>query len=444
MVVAGSDVRHYGTEGIERCAVALLYLAVHVLLDLVHGHMSGALDEGLHVLGPGPFHQFSHGVEFRELCTVVGVVYTSGAQSVAERERHVIFCADVADVVEMLVQEALLPMLLAPHGDDAASAAHHSGKAPVRKVYVLEAYAAVYREVVHALLALLYQGVAEELPAQVFGLAVHLLHSLVHGYRAHWYGAVADYPLAGLVYVLAGGEVHKRIPSPLAAPHGLLHLLVYAGGGGGIAYVGVYLHEEVAAYYHGLGLGVVDVGGDYRPSCGHLVAHELGRYVRLYAQLGAVHVLAYRHILHFGSHYALPGVVHLAYLAPLLRPQRKGNVLEAQVVERAVVTAHASVFRRYLLQPLDASAPEYPRLAQPGKAFPEVYVDRGIAVWPAGVVDIDRGVRVLLAHPVLHRHGRHLVHEAHADPDVGMYAAFEVYLLRLGISYSDLVVHISL
>ena len=50
-------------------------------------------------------------------------------------------------------------------------------------------------EVVHALLGLLDQGVAEDLPGEVFGLAVDLFQRLVDRHRADRHRAVADLSL---------------------------------------------------------------------------------------------------------------------------------------------------------------------------------------------------------------------------------------------------------
>ncbi len=64
--------------------------------------------------------------------------------------------------------------------------------------------------------------------------------------------------------------------TPADAPHQLLHLLGGGAGHGGVADVGVHLHQEVAADDGRLQLRVVDVGGDDGAAAGDLVAHELG------------------------------------------------------------------------------------------------------------------------------------------------------------------------
>ena len=257
-------------------------------------------------------------------------------------------------------------------------------------------------EIVDALLALLDERVAEYLPREVFGAPAHLLEGLVHGHGAHRHGAVAQYPLARLVYVVARREVHQRVASPLAAPNGLLHLFVNARGGGRVAYVCVYLYKEVGAYHHRFRLGVVDVGRYDGAPGGHLLAHELGRDVGLYAQLGAVHVLANGHILHlFGYHPAL-GKGHLR---------------------------------------LSRLALGYPGGTQLGQAALEVGLHVGVAVRAAGVIHVDGSV---LRHNFLavnNVDGRGQTHPAHAHSEVGIELSAHVNLFRTRVSNLDIVVH---
>ena len=118
----------------------------------------------LHVFVPGSFDEFAHGVELRKLSTVVGIVNRAGAQTVAQGDGYVVLSADVADVIEMGVEEALLVVHGAPRRDDAAAAAYHARETVERVVHVLQPYAAMDGEVIHSLLALLDERVAVHLP----------------------------------------------------------------------------------------------------------------------------------------------------------------------------------------------------------------------------------------------------------------------------------------
>ena len=77
--------------------------------------------------------------------------------------------------------------------------------------------------------------------------------------------------------VAAGRQIHDRVGAPADRPHHLLHLFLHRGGNGGVADVGVDLHQEVSADDHRLEFGVVDVGRDDGAARGHFLAHELRR-----------------------------------------------------------------------------------------------------------------------------------------------------------------------
>src|SRR6478672_8562299 len=135
-----------------------------------------------------------------------------------------------------------------------------------------------YINVVDALLELLDEGVAVDLPGEVLALAVDLLERLVDRHRPDRDRAVADDPLARRVDVATGRQVHDRVGAPAGRPRHLLDLLLDRGGDGGVADVGVDLDQEAAADRHRLGLGVVDVGRDHRAAAGDLVTDVLRRH----------------------------------------------------------------------------------------------------------------------------------------------------------------------
>ena len=70
--------------------------------------MAGALDHHLHVMVPGDLGELAQRVELGELRLVIGVGDASGAEAVAEAEGDVIGLHDLANLVEPLVEEALL------------------------------------------------------------------------------------------------------------------------------------------------------------------------------------------------------------------------------------------------------------------------------------------------------------------------------------------------
>ena len=103
-----------------------------------------------------------------------------------------------------------------------------------------------------------------------------------------------DDPLARLVNVLAGREIHHRVGAPQRRPLELRDLFLDGRRDGGVADVGVDLHQEVAADDHRLELEVIDVGRDDGAAARDLVADEVGRQP-----------FAHRDELHLGRDLAL-------------------------------------------------------------------------------------------------------------------------------------------
>ena len=277
VVVARRDVGDERPERIERRLAAFAQLLVHVGLDLVHGHVARALDHDLAALVPGDLGELAQGLELGELRGIVGVGVAAGPQAVAQRERHVVLAHDVANVAEVLVEEALAMLGQAPLRHHRAAAAHDAGDALGRQRHMGQPHAGMDGEVVDALLALLDQRVAIDLPRELGGIAADLLQRLVDRHGADRHRRIAHDPFARVVDVAAGRQVHDRVGAPADRPHHLLDLFLHRGGDRRVADVGVDLHQEIAADRHRLELAVVDVGRDDGAAHRHFLAHELGR-----------------------------------------------------------------------------------------------------------------------------------------------------------------------
>ncbi len=264
-------------------------------------------------------------------------------------------------------------------------------------------------EVVHALLGLLDQGVAEQLPGQVFGDAIDLLQRLVDRHRADRHRRVADDPLAGFVNVLAGGQVHHRIRAPADAPGQLGHFFLDGGTQCRVADVAVDLHQEVAADDHRLQLGVVDVGRDDGATAGDFVTDEFGgdflgnagaealtRVLLIQQAGGAVflqlHVLADGDELHLGRDDALTRIVHLADVPALLGAARVAHMGEAHGGQLGIVQAALAEFGGQAGQALGVAAIFDPGAAHIGQALAHVDLHIGVGVGAGRIVDQHRRI----------------------------------------------------
>ena len=226
VVVAWGDVGRERSQRVERRLVAPLELLVHVLLDHVHRHMARAFVHDLHTTIPSARGELTLRLQFGELGIVIGIGNRTRTEAVTDREADVVGRHDVADIVPMGVEEILLMVREAPLGHDRATAGDDTGNATGGHRDVGQTDAGVNREVIDALLGLLDERVAENLPSQVFGAAIDLLERLVDRHRTDWHRAVTQNPFAGLVDVLARRKIHERVASPLDGPAHLLDLFL--------------------------------------------------------------------------------------------------------------------------------------------------------------------------------------------------------------------------
>ena len=299
----------------------------------------------------------------------------------------------------------------APFRHDRAAARDDAGHALRRHRDERQPHARVHGEVIHPLLALLDQRVAVDLPGQLLRLPVHLLQRLVDRHRADRHRRVADDPFPRLVDVLSGGEVHHGVAAPADRPRHLLDLLLDAGGDRGIADVGVDLHQEIAPDDHGLGLRVIDVGGNDGAAARDLVAHELGgdglrnrgaevlpRVLpaqelreRAHLLLPAL-VLADRDELHLRRDHAAARVVHLRHVHARPRTAWIALQVEAQLREPGIREALAPVARGGPFKRLRVTTLLDPFAPQRREARADVDLHRRIGVGARSVVDENRRI----------------------------------------------------
>ena len=267
-------------------------------------------------------------------------------------------------------------------------------------------------EVVHPLFRLLEQRIAEGFPGEIFGDPVDLLQSLVDRHRTDRYRTIAQDPLAGLVNIAAGGEVHDRIRSPARRPHQLLDLFFNRRSDRRVADIGVNLHEEVAANNHRFGFRMINIGRDNRAPGGDFSPHKLrGDILRqprakpnarmLLAQHFATNTLA-AHILtngdelHFRGDNPLTGVVQLRHAFPDDGAPGREQAGKAQFVEAIIRQPLSGIGRAAIAECFAVAARINPRLTQFCQTLLNVNRDVRIAIGTGGVIDRNSFVRFVL------------------------------------------------
>ena len=84
MIVAWEHIRNDGPQHVEGCPVREAPLELHVVFDLIEGHVTGPLDHDLTASAPGFFRQLAQDLELAELRRVGRVGKASRPQTKSE------------------------------------------------------------------------------------------------------------------------------------------------------------------------------------------------------------------------------------------------------------------------------------------------------------------------------------------------------------------------
>ena len=152
----------------------------------------------------------------------------------------------------MGIQKILAMMRQTPFRQDGTSTGYDASQAARCQWNILQANAGMDGEVIDPLLRLFYQGIAENLPGEFFGLAIDFFERLINGHCADRHRRIANDPFARFMDEASGGKIHDRIRAPAGGPCHLLDLLFDRGTHCGIADIGIDLHQEISADDHRL------------------------------------------------------------------------------------------------------------------------------------------------------------------------------------------------
>ena len=238
--------------------------------------MSRPFDECLDIVFPCDLRQLSKCLKLGKLRFIVRIGYRARSEPVTQREGDVVGFHDLTDLLEVGIEEILLMVVDHPLRHDGTAATDDPCDTFGGHGYMVQQQSCVDGEVVHPLLRLFDECIAEDLPCQVLGDPVHLLKRLIDRHGPDGYGRVTQYPVTRGMDVLTRAQIHHRIRTPSGGPDHLLHLFGDAGSGRGVTDVGIDLDKEVSPDDHRLHFGVIDVARDDRTSCCDLLTYKLG------------------------------------------------------------------------------------------------------------------------------------------------------------------------
>ena len=127
VVIARRNVGGQRPQGIERRFITMLELFVHVFFNQLHRYMSGPFYHNLDIMLPRYLGQFTQGTQFTHLRFIISIINAARSQTVAQTETDVIGFHDLANVLEMGIEEVLFVVRQTPFSHDGAPARHNAG-----------------------------------------------------------------------------------------------------------------------------------------------------------------------------------------------------------------------------------------------------------------------------------------------------------------------------
>mmetsp|Transcript_7691 Transcript_7691/g.13557 ORF Transcript_7691/g.13557 Transcript_7691/m.13557 type:complete len:298 (-) Transcript_7691:27-920(-) len=118
VVVSWRNIGHQRTQSVEWRLIAPLQLVLHVFGDLVQRNVAWTFVHDLHVVLPRTSGQVALSLEFGKLGLIIGVIDRTRSQAITNRERHIVFTTNLANLVPVLISKVLLVMGQAPLGVD--------------------------------------------------------------------------------------------------------------------------------------------------------------------------------------------------------------------------------------------------------------------------------------------------------------------------------------
>ena len=249
VIVSRRNVRDERSQHVERRTLADRLLKLHIRRDLVHRDMARSLDHNLNVPVPRPLHELAEPEKLSDLTGVRRVRKAPRTARVAETDRHVIFAADIENLIEILVERVLISRHRHPGEDKTAAAAHnvHFPPAGLDLLDRLPVDAAVECDEINAVLSVKPHDINKVLRRQCPEVPLIMDDGVVDRNRADHRGALPTELPAERLRVAVAREVHDRLGAEIDRALHLLHLDIVIPAVAAHAEVHVDLRPEHAA-----------------------------------------------------------------------------------------------------------------------------------------------------------------------------------------------------
>ena len=358
----------------------------------MHGDVSRALNEHLNIMTPCDLCELTEHIQFKELRTVIGVMYGPWPEAVAERYCYIILFKNLTYFLKMSVEKVFFAVHDSPACHYRSSSRHYSCQSFSNHVRVSSQSSGMDCEIIDTLLSLFDEGIAIYFPSEVFNFTVYFFKGLINGYRSHRHRTISDNPLTGLVDIVACRKVHKCVATPITAPHGLAYFLFDSGRKGGVTDIGIEFYQKITADNHRFCFRVVYVGRKHCSAGGYFITYKLRSDMAFDSKSVGIGVFTDSHIFHLRGDDSLSCESHLGYGFAFLRSARCISVSEADIVEGFVSFSRFAVIGGYRWQLFEIVAAGNPLLTHARESLVDVNRYCGIGIGSARIVNCYGGI----------------------------------------------------
>ena len=123
--IARCNIGHKRAEDIERSAHADGLLYFHIGRNLIHRNVARSLNHNLNVFLPGTFGEFAEAHQLFNLADIRCVGKAARTAGVTERNGHIVFTADIENLIVILVERILLAGHAHPGEHEGAAAGNN-------------------------------------------------------------------------------------------------------------------------------------------------------------------------------------------------------------------------------------------------------------------------------------------------------------------------------
>ena len=228
MIITRCNIGNQRSQHIEGSSVADGLLDLHIGSDLIHRHMSGSLHHDLYILLPGSLGELPKAKQLPDLTGVCSIRQATRTTCIPQGDGHIIFAADIKDLIVVLVERILFSRHRHPGKDQRATPGHqiHLTLSGFNLLNGLLGDATMNGDKIHTVLSMKTYHIHKIMSRQSVQVSLVMNDRIIHRNRSdHSRTLLCQLHTEGLG-VTVTGQIHNCLSPQIHCIHNLLHLNV--------------------------------------------------------------------------------------------------------------------------------------------------------------------------------------------------------------------------